>query len=267
MKYYNLLRAWHVRTDNDFRFVNSHEKTAAIRDSSKRETLRRVLVERLGDSKNVVLILGETTRFDQDWVPFEIAHAIDVRGLPIIAAYPGYDCIQDPAALGGYWPAALSNALDLAYVRSVLWFLLLGLTLRYSQLTLNLERQYGYIHQLEEALQEVVHPAFRREGRAYLENYPRFLTWAHFLYTVVFPLLLCVVALCWTYRQFPTWPWPWTVWFNLAVTVLLLVSVGLYLQTLHRERISRGIAWWRAWWSARAKPPQAEKSDGATQPE
>jgi hypothetical protein len=162
----------------------------------------------------------------------------------------------------------LSNALDLAYVRSVLWFLLLGLTLRYSQLTLNLERQYGYIHQLEQALQEVVHPAFRREGRAYLEDYPRFLTWAHFLYTVVFPLLLCVVALCWTYRQFPTWPWPWAVWFNLAVTVLLLVSVGLYLQTLHRERLSHGIAWWRAWWSARAKPSQAaEKSDGATQSE
>lgn len=162
----------------------------------------------------------------------------------------------------------LSNALDLAYVRSVLWFLLLGLTLRYSQLTLNLERQYDYVHKLEAALQEEVHPAFRREGSAYLEDYPRFLTWAHFLYTIVFPLLLCVIALGWTYRQFPRWPWPWTVWFNLAVTVMLLVSVGLYLQTLHRERIARGIAYWRAWWSTRALPQQAaEKSDGMTEAE
>ncbi len=40
MKYYNLLRAWHVRTDNDFRFVNSHEKAAAIRDSSNRARVR-----------------------------------------------------------------------------------------------------------------------------------------------------------------------------------------------------------------------------------
>lgn len=161
----------------------------------------------------------------------------------------------------------LSNTLDLAYVRSVLWFLLLGLTLRYSQLTLNLERQYGYIHQLEEALQELVHPAFRREGSSYLEDYPRFLTWAHFLYTVVFPLLLCGVALGWTYRQFPTWPWPWSAWFNLAVTVLLLVSIGLYLQTLHRERISRGIEGWRAWWSARAKARQAAKESEGTEAE
>lgn len=119
MKYYNLLRAWHVRTDNDFRFVNSHEKAAAVRDGSKRETLRRVLVERLGDSKNVVLILGKTTRFDQDWVPFEISHAIDVRGLPIIAAYPGYDYIQDPAALAGFWPAALATRINSGTARVI----------------------------------------------------------------------------------------------------------------------------------------------------
>jgi hypothetical protein len=109
MKYYNLLRAWHVRDDSDFRFVNSHDKAAAVRDTSKRETLRRVLVERLGDSKNVILILGETTRFDTDWVPFEISHAIDVRGLPIVAAYPGYEYIQDPSALAAFWPAAFAS--------------------------------------------------------------------------------------------------------------------------------------------------------------
>jgi hypothetical protein len=112
MKYYNLLRAWHVRDDNDFRFVNSHDKAAAVRDGSRRETLRRTLVERLGDSKNVILILGATTRFDTDWVPFEISHAIGVRGLPIIAAYPGYEYIQDPAALSAFWPSALATRIQ-----------------------------------------------------------------------------------------------------------------------------------------------------------
>ena len=34
IKYYNLLKAWQVRSDNVFSFVNSHEKTAAVRDSS-----------------------------------------------------------------------------------------------------------------------------------------------------------------------------------------------------------------------------------------
>lgn len=154
---------------------------------------------------------------------------------------------------------SLSAAPDLAYVRSVLWFLLLGLTLRYSQLTLNVERQYEYIHKLEAVLQQHVHEIFRREGGAYLEDYPSFLEWAHFLYTIVFPLLLCVVAMSWTYRQLPPWPWPGTSWFNLAVTVLLLISVGLYLETIHRERVGRGVARWRAWWSGRR--PKARKTE------
>ena len=59
----------------------------------------------------------------------------------------------------------LATAPDLAYVRSILWFLLLGLTVRYSQVTLNLERQYDYIHDLEAVLQQHVHKVFRRARR------------------------------------------------------------------------------------------------------
>jgi hypothetical protein len=109
MKYYNLLRAWHVQKDNDFSFVNSHEKAAAVRDGSKKETLKRTLSERLRNSKNMILILGETTKFDTDWVPFEISYAVDTCEIPIIAAYPHYNYIMAPAELAGFWPAALAD--------------------------------------------------------------------------------------------------------------------------------------------------------------
>lgn len=109
MRYYNLLKAWHVREESDFYFVNSHDKTAAIRDTSSRETLRRALVERLRNSKNMILILGNTTRFDTDWVPFEVSYAVDDCGIPIIAAYPEFDCIQAPSELAGMWPQALGE--------------------------------------------------------------------------------------------------------------------------------------------------------------
>jgi hypothetical protein len=112
MKYYNLLRAWHVREESDFQFINSHEKTAAVRDSSTRETLRGRLTERLRDSKNMILILGETTRFDTDWVPFEIEYAVDECRIPIIAAYPGYEYILAPAALAPTWPRALASRIS-----------------------------------------------------------------------------------------------------------------------------------------------------------
>jgi hypothetical protein len=113
MKYYNLLRAWTELKDTDFSFVNSHEKAAAVRDSSSRQRLRDVLAERLRNSKNMVLVLGNTTRFDADWVPFEISYAIDSCKIPIIAAYPGYEYILNPPGLAGTWPAALASRIQL----------------------------------------------------------------------------------------------------------------------------------------------------------
>jgi hypothetical protein len=109
MKYYNTLRMWKVREDSDFSFINSHEKTGSVRDTSQKETLKRSLRERLNNSKNMILIIGNTTNQDTDWVPFEIEHAIDVCKIPIIAAYPGYDWILAPGQLSNLWPKALSD--------------------------------------------------------------------------------------------------------------------------------------------------------------
>jgi len=97
IKYYNLIKAWSEKAGDDFCIVNSHDKTAAVRDSSSKETLRRSLRERLNSSKNMVLIIGETTNQDDDWVPFEIQYAVDTCKIPIIVTYvdiktPIYDC-------------------------------------------------------------------------------------------------------------------------------------------------------------------------------
>ncbi len=72
-----------------FIFVNSHDKSSAVGDSIKNTTLERVLKERLRNSKNMILIIGKTTKEDRDWVPLEISYAVDTCEIPIIAAYPG----------------------------------------------------------------------------------------------------------------------------------------------------------------------------------
>ncbi len=106
--YYNLMKAWTAKTDDDFAMINSHEKASAVRDASLRATLRNSLLERLRNSKNMVLIIGETTRLDTDWVPFEIEQAVDTYKIPIIAAYTVLDKpVRSPGALSGYWPGAL----------------------------------------------------------------------------------------------------------------------------------------------------------------
>lgn len=107
IKYYRLLKAWHENDDVEFRFVNSHEKVSAVRDTSKKETLSRSLRERLNNSRNMVLIVGPTTWMDTDWVPFEIEHAVDRCGIPIIAAYTDYEVITAPDQLDYLWPYAL----------------------------------------------------------------------------------------------------------------------------------------------------------------
>jgi hypothetical protein len=112
MDYYNLMKAWTEKSDDDFTMINSHDKASAVRDSSKRATLRASLQERLRNSKNMVLIVGDTTRFDTDWVPFEIEQAVDRYEIPIIAAYKRYEYILAPAQLRELWPKALALRID-----------------------------------------------------------------------------------------------------------------------------------------------------------
>jgi hypothetical protein len=108
--YYNLMKAWTAKGNDDFTMVNSHDKASAVRDSSLHATLRSSLLERLRNSRNVVLIIGETTWRDADWVPFEIQKAVDDYDLPIIAAYiMESGPIRNPQALAKYWPPALSS--------------------------------------------------------------------------------------------------------------------------------------------------------------
>lgn len=112
MDYYNLMKAWSAKTDDDFAMINSHDKASSVRDSSKKATLRASLQERLRNSKNMVLIIGETTRLDTDWVPFEIQQAVDTYKLPIIAAYTEFTSVLAPAELYQWWPKALADRIN-----------------------------------------------------------------------------------------------------------------------------------------------------------
>jgi hypothetical protein len=67
----------------------------------------------------MVLIIGQTTRFDTDWVPFEISYAADNCKIPIIVAYIGYDWILAPSQLRELWPLALASRIDKSQVRAI----------------------------------------------------------------------------------------------------------------------------------------------------
>lgn len=119
IKYYNTLKMWNINQQIDFTFINSHDKTSAVRDSSKRETLKKSLVTRLRNSKHLLLILTNTTKEDTDWVPFEIKYAIDECNIPLILAYPDFDVIRNPSLLSHYWPKALKERIENGSVRAI----------------------------------------------------------------------------------------------------------------------------------------------------
>lgn len=119
IKYYRMLKAWHEHDGVDFKFVNSHDKVAAVRDTSKRETIMQSLRERLNNSKNMILIIGNTTKNDTDFVPYEIKYAIDTCKIPLIVVYTDYAGILNPASHRSEWPAALAARIDAKTVKAI----------------------------------------------------------------------------------------------------------------------------------------------------
>ena len=128
IKYFNLLKAWKSSKGREFNFTDSHEKTGAIQDRSKKATVERHLKSRLQASKNMLLIVTETTKNDTDWVPMEISYAVDTCKIPIILAYPNFSIISAPIELSHMWPSVLAsrirngsvNAIHVPFVEAVL---------------------------------------------------------------------------------------------------------------------------------------------------
>lgn len=111
-RYYATLQAWTANKDVDFRFVNSHEKTFAVRDTSSRATLYARIRQRLGASKNMLVIISKDTRYTGSVLSYEIEQALDVYRIPLIIAYPGYSAICNVDALSGLWPKALAERIS-----------------------------------------------------------------------------------------------------------------------------------------------------------
>ncbi len=107
----------------------------------------------------------------------------------------------------------IQNAINVAFVGSVIWFSLLGFVIRYFQSAIYIERQYVYLHDLEEQISKhFQNKAFIREGKFYLAKYPHFSNWTYFLYTIAFPFLLILVVGAKIFNE---------IYFSTGTTILL----------------------------------------------
>lgn len=101
MAYYRTLQMWKANANIDFDFYDAHDLNTA-RDSSLPDSIKAQLRERMQNSKVMLLLVGENTRFLRLFVPYEIqlARRLDV---PIIVANlngkRAYDDSRCPAAI------------------------------------------------------------------------------------------------------------------------------------------------------------------------
>ena len=82
MHYYRLRTAWKAHDGFSLNFHNAHDQNTA-RDSSQEESITRQLRERFSNSKLLVVLIGESTRYLTKFVKWELEVALRL-GLPVI---------------------------------------------------------------------------------------------------------------------------------------------------------------------------------------
>ena len=119
LRYLGLLRSWNNSKNNELTFSDSHLKTYQVLDTSKKTTLQNRLLERMRNSKNMLLILSSSTNYNRGLLNFEIEKAVDYYKIPIIVAYTGCNYIIDPNNYSNRWPKKLKEKIDNNTVRAI----------------------------------------------------------------------------------------------------------------------------------------------------
>ena len=83
MHYYRLMQAWHQNDRSPFSFFNAHDLNMA-RDTSQEASIKRQLRTRLVNSKVLVVLVGERTRYLTKFVRWEMEQALQLS-MPIVA--------------------------------------------------------------------------------------------------------------------------------------------------------------------------------------
>lgn len=83
MSYYRLMTAWNANDGFSLNFHNAHDLNTA-RDSSQEESIKRQLRERFDNSKMLIVLIGENTRYLTKFVKWELEVALKLA-MPIVA--------------------------------------------------------------------------------------------------------------------------------------------------------------------------------------
>lgn len=159
-----------------------------------------------------------------------------IVALLTISAFQLFSPSEAPGILASWLKTKLelSAEPDIEFLGSALWFLILGVSLRYFQAVVHAERSYEYIHGLEASLAKHWDGSpFTREGEAYNSDYPTFSCMMHWLYQLVFPLTFLGILIA---RIKSDWSLAGVTGpniFNSSIFLVIVAGTILYLLKLH----------------------------------
>lgn len=127
-------------------------------------------------------------------------------------------------------------------IHTMLWFILLCLVVRYFQTNIVVERQYDYIHKVEDELNafyDIQGEMFTREGKSYLGNFQLFSTLSGYLYIFVFPVLLVIVTSYKIYIEYMMLSFDLTFFLDVVFALLIIVYTVVYFISMHSKKLKK----------------------------
>lgn len=122
---------------------------------------------------------------------------------------------------------------QMSILQSLLWLILLYLTMRYYQINVYIERQYNYIHSLEKNIAREANIKFDREGGDYLSNYPKMNSFMDILYKWILPIIYCLIICYKIIIEYIVSKFSFILMLNTILFISCFVLTVLYLIFLH----------------------------------
>lgn len=124
---------------------------------------------------------------------------------------------------------------NFSIIQSFIWFTLLLFSLRYYQINTYIEREYTYIHKLENIISTNLNIEFDRESSNYLNNYPLFLNFIYLLYTWIFPIIYCTIIVLKIILELSNIINILSCTFDVIICFFILLLTIFYLLLLHKK--------------------------------
>lgn len=112
---------------------------------------------------------------------------------------------------------------------------LLYCVIRYFQLNVQIEKLYPYIHKLEDKLATEVNDVIGREGKNYLNNYPKTQNIIYYCYKFLF-LILFSISLCYRIIINQTWNLVLIKFLEILISSILIILNIVYIYDNIKQR-------------------------------